>query len=442
MEREEFHSERTKLFIDKRTLTLTFVVFASFTHGLCAQVPELSTLPITPEPVGSGARALGQSAFIAVADDATAASWNPAGLTNLEKSEASFVGAWRDITKDYSGSTLFDRDSWSDSQINFMSYAQHLDVGNKDVVISGNYHQVYNFGVEVNALDQSIGLERYGRSKGAISAYTLAGGWILNPDPGISVGAGFNWYTKSLHNDYAWQVKTMTTIDFSGILITETDDLDTFDDFDGYNFTFGLLWDVDVKPGNLLTLGLVYHTPFTAKVKRDFVANTTTTDFTQFPFPLITSSTQSWSHDMDIEFPASLGAGVNYRFTKRLNVAFDVDWKDWSKFKQKYPDGRSTSPIDNSALAYRLGGQYLILPDPDSASVLACRGGAFHEPRPIADESDLLPIYGLSTGLGWTLKERFSLDFAYQYRWAKQDLGNTDYDYDEHMFLNSLIIYF
>ena len=144
---------------------------------------------------------------------------------------------------------------------------------------------------------------------------------------------------------------------------------------------------------------------------------------------------------MEIDFPASLGAGANCRITKKLNVAFDVEWKDWSKFKQKYPDGQSTSPTDNSALAYRLGGQYLILSDADSKSVLAGRGGAYYEPRPITDEPDLLPVYGISTGLGWTVKERFSLDFAYQYRWAEQDFRNTDYDYKEHMFLTSLILY-
>jgi long-subunit fatty acid transport protein len=437
MVRENPHNEQIKLLLDKRTLTLIFVIVTSFTSGMCAQLP-LSTLPITPEPVGSGARALGQSAFIAVADDATAASWNPAGLTSLESSEASFVGAWRESTKDYSGSVLFDQDRWRDSQINFMSYAQHFDIGNKDVVISVNYHQVYNLGVEVNASNPGIGIDHYAKSKGAISAYSLAGGLI--PSLGFSIGAGFNWYTRSLLDDNAWQVKSLTTIDL-GFLVTETADLDTFDDFDGYNFTFGLLWDAYEKHGNLLTLGLVYHTPFTAKVDRDFIANTTTTDFTQFPFPLITRNTTSWSHDMEIDFPASLGAGANYRFSDRLNVAFDVEWKDWSKFKQKYPDGQSTSPTDNSALAYRLGGQYL-LSDPDSESVLTCRGGAFYEPRPIADESDLLPVYGISTGLGWTAKKKFSLDFAYQYRWAEQDFGNTDYDYDEHLFLTSLIIYF
>ena len=183
----------------------------------------------------------------------------------------------------------------------------------------------------------------------------------------------------------------------------------------------------------------MYHTPFTAKVDRELDATITRTGgVSPGTFPL------SWSHEVDIDFPASLGAGANYRFSDRLNVAFDMDWKDWSKFKQKYP-GQSTSPIDNSALAYRLGGEYLILSDAASESVYACRGGAFYEPRPIAEEfeaASLLPVYGLSAGLGWTLKERFSLDFAYQYRWAEHDFADNDYNYKEHMFLTSLILYF
>src|SRR6266536_3122428 len=41
---------------------------------------------------GSGARALGMGgAFLARADDATAASWNPAGLSYLRLPEVSFV---------------------------------------------------------------------------------------------------------------------------------------------------------------------------------------------------------------------------------------------------------------------------------------------------------------------------------------------------------------
>lgn len=41
-----------------------------------------TTINAIPLPIGSGVRTLGQgSAFIAVAEDATAASWNPGALT-------------------------------------------------------------------------------------------------------------------------------------------------------------------------------------------------------------------------------------------------------------------------------------------------------------------------------------------------------------------------
>ncbi|MBF0542955.1 MAG: hypothetical protein HQM08_00905 [Candidatus Riflebacteria bacterium] len=49
--------------------------------------------------MGVGARALGMgSAFVGVADDSTASFWNPAGLAQLEKDEASFMHA--DLTLD------------------------------------------------------------------------------------------------------------------------------------------------------------------------------------------------------------------------------------------------------------------------------------------------------------------------------------------------------
>ena len=63
-------------------------------------------LASAPLPVGSGARAQGMGgAFIAVADDATAASWNPAGLVQVERPEVSLVGAYVDRKEDYSSDT-------------------------------------------------------------------------------------------------------------------------------------------------------------------------------------------------------------------------------------------------------------------------------------------------------------------------------------------------
>ena len=445
VERENLHNERIKLWSGKRTLSLILIVCTSFAS--CVYAIE-TVIPITPKPVGSGARALGQSAFIAVADDATAASWNPAGLINLERPEVSFVGAWKSVEKDYSVASpliSINPESWSDSEINFMSYAQPLQVGNTDVVMSVNYHQVYDFGVEFNRYEISpvegidnmyiVDAEK-GKSKGAVSAYTLAGALSVPEHPEITFGVGINWYTQSLHNNYAWKVKrTLTSTTYYDSLIQdvdEEDNIETFDDFRANNFILGLLWDVYEKKENLLTFGLVYHSPFTARVDQELI--NTTTD--------LVGSRLQYDQTMDIDFPSSLGGGVNYRFSDSLSAAFDVEWKEWSKFKQKYADGTSTSPVNEDTVAYRLGFEHLTLPKGGGQSVYALRGGVFYEPRPVAIYPDPVPIYGFSAGLGWTLMKKFSLDFAYQYRWGEESLEGLDYEIKEQFLVASVITYF
>ena len=49
----------------------------------------------SPVPIGAGARALGMGgAFTAVADDATANTWNPAGMAQLERPELAINGGY------------------------------------------------------------------------------------------------------------------------------------------------------------------------------------------------------------------------------------------------------------------------------------------------------------------------------------------------------------
>ncbi len=180
MLREDLHNKQMKLLLTSKTVMLILILCATFARSLSAQA--LTKIPIAPEPVGSGARALGQSAFIAVADDATAASWNPAGLINLERPEASFVGAWKtntiDLTSATPEDTSYDEDSWSLGEINFMSYAQPLQVGNTDVVISVNYHQVYDLGLELNRTDFNFFTEE-GKSRSE-DLCVLTSRWAIN----------------------------------------------------------------------------------------------------------------------------------------------------------------------------------------------------------------------------------------------------------------------
>jgi hypothetical protein len=118
------------------------------------QPPAVFSAPL---PTGSGARALGfAGAFTAVADDATAASWNPGGLTQLERPEASVVYRYsreREEHRSNDDSFLVGDDAFSSHNLNYFSvaipfYSMPLK---RNVVFSINYQEAYDFEQRFNA---------------------------------------------------------------------------------------------------------------------------------------------------------------------------------------------------------------------------------------------------------------------------------------------------
>ena len=116
-----------------------------------AQVPMVDVTS-SPNPVGSGARALGMGgAFIAVADDATAASWNPGGLTQLERPEISVVGEglYRSENNHFANhSEASGAQSVSNAGLNYLSVAYPFTLLNHNMIVSLNYQHLYDFSRE------------------------------------------------------------------------------------------------------------------------------------------------------------------------------------------------------------------------------------------------------------------------------------------------------
>jgi len=82
---------------------------AGFVVGFVMSTPAAGQGVSLNRP-GSGARAAGMgNAFIAVSDDGTAASWNPAGLSQLRRPELSVVFSASRRQEELEGFRTFDR---------------------------------------------------------------------------------------------------------------------------------------------------------------------------------------------------------------------------------------------------------------------------------------------------------------------------------------------
>src|SRR5260370_19775144 len=88
--------------MSRRRGTVALVVAGILGASLArAQTVQNVVLRNSFNPVGAGARGLGMGgAFIAVADDGTAASFNPAGLAQLRRTEFAVVGFTDLLTSD------------------------------------------------------------------------------------------------------------------------------------------------------------------------------------------------------------------------------------------------------------------------------------------------------------------------------------------------------
>ncbi|MBV6519864.1 MAG: hypothetical protein HCAMLNBO_02783 [Candidatus Brocadia fulgida] len=426
---------------------------------------QISAVPL---PVGSGARALGMGgAFIAVADDATATSWNPGGLTQLERPELSVVGSFLSTQQDFDppnsielskGFTL-DNESVSRGDMNYVSVAYPFNIVGKNFVAALNYHQIYDFHLDtaynfesdiqappLTKIHQDVAVDF--ESNGGIGALTPA--IAMQVLPKLSIGVAINIYTDEYFGDFAWKEKnrkvTFTKImtPFFDLTRIDTSNLDiTFKNFQAVNVTAGMLWDVWEEEEKRLTFGVVYHSPYTADVDR-ITEEQATSDGSMIPIDPPHKRTH-----LEIDYPMSFGAGLGFRYNDELCFSMDVTWTDWSEFQQEDENGVKTRPIAgvpndrdiDDIYAVRLGTEYLIF---RQKMIIPVRGGLFYEPRPSLD--DPTDVYGVSGGSGITFK-RFSIDGAYQFRWAN-DVDGEDFglpgtfDLNEHMFLVSVIVYF
>jgi len=403
---------------------------------LCQAGASRVDLPASFNPVGSGARALGMGgAFIAVADDATAASWNPAGLVQLRRPELSLVGAYVDRVESnqWTGHPESDGPQSADGrELNFLSLTLPCSAVRcgRDLVFSLNYQMLFDmtrswdFGMNTDEsgltehrhfiLDQQGSLGALGLSVAAPVRNDL---WLGATVNFWGLGASGGGWTER-HRERA--EGTLGGIPFQG------DDRYTHDyRFRGVNANLGVMWEVfhrfhpDELRDERLVVGAVLKTPFTARLKHRYQS----TSVLEYPSePASNQQLQYESTDsVRMDMPMSYGLGLAYRYSDRLMLAADLYRTEWGNFVRTDSAGNETSPVTGEPIAagrlgatqqFRLGGEYLLVGE---KSLIPLRAGLFYDPAPVTGGSD--PYYGVALGAGFDT-DRWALDIAVQRRFA------------------------
>jgi opacity protein-like surface antigen len=218
--------------------------------------------------MGVGARALGMGgAFTAIADDATACYWNPAGLTKIENIEATFM---------YTANMAVDR------QVNYFAYAQWLGVGglgvswlnsgmmdmprndsNGNNLGIGNYAGnsiAVSYGMEVGSLMVGASakvLHQNVMDNGSETGFGLDAGGLFNVTDNVTaglmirdIGSHYNDFDVPLNWRFGTAVHAMDGALTVGIDVDKSQSLNRFD------IHLGGEYGLEFRPG--------YHTFFRA----------------------------------------------------------------------------------------------------------------------------------------------------------------------------------
>jgi len=451
---------------------LFIILFSASSISLAANQARLE-IPSSFNPVGSGARALGLGgAFIAIADDATAASWNPGALIQLRRPEFSIVGSYLNRTEESEFGTNPEASSdqtIDNTNLNYLSASipcgsQHCG---KNMIFSINYQNLYNFDRKMkfelikkdtkdtdedrHALSrQNFNMEQSG------DLYAIGLAYAIQATENLSLGLTLNFWENFI-NDNEWiqsyDDKAETVFYFG--FFESTNFIHSMRKerygFSGFNINLGLLWTLYEQEEQKIMLGMVLKTPFTADIvhtKTEQLSQSIDGENTKTEY---TSNTYQEKLDM----PMSYGFGLSYQLSDNLTIAGDVYRTAWDDFEYTDHQGNKFSPLSNKTSAeseidatyqIRLGTEYRIISQEFGKNyIIPLRAGIFYDPAPAEGSPD--NFYGFSLGTGIAFKN-LVFDIAYQYRIGhnvgSQTLPKLHFSQDvsEHTLYSSLFYRF
>jgi len=378
--------------------------------------------------VGSGARAFGMGgAFLARADDATAASWNPAGISYLRRAEFSLVGVGNDFSQAIPRlnelvqppANVTTLDQLKGSVADFAGFAYPLRFRGRTGAVQLSYQRSFSFTGSRRSEAAVGGTEFTVEGKGGFDTLSLSSGFELRSDlrVGVSVNRWINGFSQTVDRPFlAPQETTLRTRIESDWRIS------------GTNFNLGLIY----TPVPKLNLGAVFKTPFDAAIvltknRIDKIDVDPTAGRPEVPVK---------RNNVMIHLPAVFGVGVSYRPSNTVTVSADFTRTAWSKATITnffaLPQNDATPQIDEFPMAlpfpaieegangqsdtnqFRVGAEWVLRFGQSGGVLLPLRAGFFRDGqlvskllRPNSEATSvevLTPTFtGLTAGIGVTI---------------------------------------
>ena len=354
---------------------------------------------------GARANAMG-GAFIGLADDATAAYTNPAGLTVLTEPEFSVEYKTGKTTTHFQDK--LDKREYDDtvSGLSFLSYVYPAE----NATIAFFRHQLLNTESNFTWYDNANDHNKVRSSLDAVTLGIGAGFKLTDTFSfGLSVGmAQLDYDAKNRRYDTSQDP------------YPEPREWETVSDTDNSeHYTVSLLW----NPFEGVNIGLVYRMgPEFETVKQRY----SWFDIDGTPNTGDEFYALEWEYDQILKVPDIYGLGFSFRFLSNLTATLDINYIEYSDLADDFLDDQGNKSADwavDDEFEMRLGLEYII---DINETPLALRAGYYYRPDHRlyyvgTDEPDLIQLFGdkgddhdhiFSLGFGVVLTEKFQIDVA------------------------------
>jgi hypothetical protein len=410
---------------------------------------------------GKGARAAGMGyAFNAIADDATAITWNPAGIVQLKKPEIAFEVSH--LVTDYSHEIQGNRVYKPMNSIDYLGFVYPIKIRTKDLVFGVSYQNKMNLKSNYYP-NEDDELHDYNYENNlTVNSISLCGAFSITRFLGI--GVSFNkWFSLGNKSDEYIFFYTKVINDSAYTFDKYYNYIDERFKYTGYNFSGGIL--VDLISFHLpLKLAIKYESKFILKDDYDIAGKIKYAYENNIDTMVIEES----KGIEKFHFPGIIALGISYRYGNYLTFACDFDIKpfkdkpytfDYGWDRNYYTNNQTPPDLDmteqyhddyyvlksNSNLnQFRIGAEYIFHP---KFGLFPLRVGWKNNPTSISsynesgDPVKQVYAHSINAGTGFTTKH-FSVDIAYErYKFERMDMYYRNEEVVYHIFDLSVIYY-